>query len=130
MSRAPRRHFLAPFVLTAAAALPGCKHGGDTNRPSTSHPFRSWDVWASGDDCEASDSDANACEPNAECNPPEPIVVACPEGMAGDQVVIVQDLDGGPCRIDGGDKVACPEELMVEDETPDEDAPDDDLPDD
>lgn len=123
MSRAPRRQFLAPFILTVAAAIPGCKSKSDTttvrhvNPPAD--PYRTWNVWTSEEGCEAVIAGADDCPPDASCNPPPPMEVACPEGMTADSITIVQAAADGPCTL-GDAVVACPEQL----ETFEEDVPD------
>jgi hypothetical protein len=125
MSRAPRRQFLAPFLLTVAAAIPGCKKGGPTetirhdNPPAD--PYRSWTVISGSGSCEAT-LDGEACPPDAECDPPAPVEIECPDGVGADQGTIVQASADGPCTIADAE-VACPEPL----ETLEEDPPEDEL---
>ncbi len=129
MRNRPRRAFAAPFILTIAAALPGCTKAGPntrttehTNPPnvtSTAAPYQSWTVQqlAPGQ-CDAyGDID---CPPpdEATCNPPPPMKVACPGSLAEDaQLRIVQLEQDGPCYLeamtcpDGGcdrEPTACP----------------------
>lgn len=122
MSRAPRRQFLAPFILTAAVAIPGCKpKGGDTitkEKPEPTEAYRTWTVWASADGCEASDNASMDCPPEMSCNPP-PMQVACPEGLTEGDVTITQAEENGPCMLDDAE-VACPEELPYEEEEEEE----------
>jgi hypothetical protein len=120
MSRAPRRHFLAPFILTAAAALPGCKPKPATtthdNPPSSS--YRSWTVWAGDGECQAEDDAVDdSCPPGASCNPPPPFQTACPEGVTEGQITITQAKADGPCTMQTAEasvEVACPEAIPYE----------------
>lgn len=127
MSRAPRRQFLAPFILTAAAALPACKGKPaptivDHENPPPSQ-VRSWTVWVSGDECMADDNTPDSCPEGASCNPPPPMIVSCPEGMTGESVTI-NETDGA-CTYEDGTAAPCLEALQITDqESPDE--PDDD----
>lgn len=130
MPRKPRRQFLAPFVLTAAVALPGCKPKAQNttveNPPGGT--YQSWTLWASADGCELANDADNECPPETECNPPPPMPVACPEGFTEGSVQITQASEGGPCTMDGAE-VACPEPLPFEEEEDlPEDLPEEELP--
>jgi hypothetical protein len=121
MSRSSRRlAFAAPFILVAAtAAAPGCKHaadgGGDDdstihrNPPVHTH-HAEWNVYKTGDTCQADNAIPDSCPPGASCNPPPPMTVACPAGMPeSGSVYVYQDTADGPCMLGtDGSETPCP----------------------
>jgi hypothetical protein len=116
MSRSSRRlAFAAPFILIAT--LPACRHasgGGDgttiTHNPPAQRHYAEWNVFKNGDTCAADDATPDSCPPDASCNPPPPMAIACPEGITEDgSVAVFQDAEGGPCFLGSdGSEIECP----------------------
>jgi hypothetical protein len=118
MRNRPRRTFAAPFILTIAAAVPGCTRPD----PATStirtenppppdvvtpegDPYQTWTVQSSGGEMCDAYLDVDCPPPEeATCNPPPPAVVACPGGFAeGQQIRVLQLEEGGPCYSEAMD---------------------------
>lgn len=103
-----RFSFAAPIILVAA-----CHHGGgptDHNppQPQPKH-YAEWNVHKNGDTCSAEDTSSMDCPPDASCNPPPPMSIACPEGITEDNSVMVyQETENGPCAVEGGGPIDCP----------------------
>lgn len=114
MRQRPRRVFAAPFILTIAAAIPACSSGTprtvDEPKPDpAAEPYQTWTVRDSGgEQCSAYvEVDCPPPEQGTTCNPPPPMAVACPAGLAeGGQVTVVQLEEGGPCYAEAAE---CPE---------------------
>jgi hypothetical protein len=108
-----RLSFAAPFVLVAA-----CHHGGgptDHNPPpppQTKH-YAEWQVYKSGDTCQAETPD-EGCPPDTDCNPPPPMTIACPAGITENTPMkVYQETDqNGACYVDGPTptKIDCPKD--------------------
>jgi hypothetical protein len=112
MSRSSRRlSFAAPLILVAACHP---KTGPTTRNPPQPEPtrFAEWSVSMSGDACYADDNTPDTCPPDASCNPPPPMTIACPAGMTEESAVIVyQEQEDGPCYLEGeggAEEVDCP----------------------
>jgi hypothetical protein len=123
MRNRPRRAFAAPFILTIAAAIPGCKSSApkdDTivhRNPPEPDPdpdpvkgvaaYQSWTVQGNAGKCDAY-FDVECPPPDeATCNPPPPMVVACPAELPdGEQMRVVQLEENGPCYAEA---MECPE---------------------
>lgn len=110
MRQRQRRNFAAPFILTLAAAIPACTKGSPTVKEPkpdpVASPYQTWSVERSGEACSVYyEMD---CPPDASCNPPPPMAVACPAGVEdGARFTIVQLEEDGPCSI-GEEPAECP----------------------
>jgi hypothetical protein len=111
MRNRQRRVFAAPFIFTIAAACTGgapkTVEKPEPDPDPVAEPYQTWTVSSSGEGrCEAYvEVD---CPPDASCNPPPPMAVACPAGLAdGEQITVVQLEENGPCTA-GDQETECP----------------------
>jgi hypothetical protein len=103
MPRRRRTEFVAPFIVTIAAA---CSHdagrGNDLNGKKVVSRYY---VQHTGDRCSATAQ--VDCPPDVTCNPPMPMEYACP-GFPADHAQVIS-TDGTTCTIDGtATVVKCP----------------------
>jgi hypothetical protein len=104
-----RFSFAAPLVLVAA-----CHHGGGPTithnpPPQPAAHYADWQVSMQGDTCYADDATPIDCPPDASCNPPAPMTIACPDGITEDAPVkVYQEQENGPCAVEGGAPIDCP----------------------
>lgn len=103
MSRTSRRlSFAAPLVLIAACHPSPKKEPPIDENPPAQTRYAEWNVGMNGDTCYADDASPMDCPPDASCNPPPPMSIACPEGITADATMLVyQAEENGPCYIDG-----------------------------
>ena len=110
--RARRTRFAAPFVaVIAAGAAPACSHSGDRGGIDL-HGKRAQRVWSiNGSPGACTAGEWNNCphEPGLHCNPPPPIAIDCPPGVATDGTAKIVSWDGARCVLDGPDTpIDCP----------------------